>query len=84
MNPGRRNIVKLKFIKMKKVLFAAFACLCVASSITATSAGTGKQNINRRMDQLIRDTIPNKKTDTSRSPKPDTTSMPKFVDLNVR
>ncbi len=69
---------------MKKVLFAAFAGLCVISSIMATSASSGKIRNNHQVSQFIRDTVPNRKTDTSRYPKPDTTSMPKIVDLNAR
>jgi hypothetical protein len=69
---------------MKKVLFAGFAGICVISSIMATPANKGKMNISQKTDQNMRDTIPSKKTDTSRHPKPDTTSMPRILDLNAR
>jgi hypothetical protein len=69
---------------MKKVLFAAFAGLCVISSIRATSAGTGRISNSQQVSQVIRDTIPGKKSDTSRTPKRDTTSMPKVVDPMVK
>jgi hypothetical protein len=69
---------------MKKVLLFAFAGICVVSSIMATSANTGIINSNQQLNQLVRDTVPNKKTDTSRYPKRDTTSMPKMVDPGVK
>jgi hypothetical protein len=68
----------LKFIIMKKVLFAAFAGICVLSSVLASSGNSGKININPRVDHMIRDTIPGKKNDTSSYPKRDTTSMPRL------
>jgi len=62
---------------MKKVLFAAFAGICIVSSIMATPAHKGTADNKIRIGQY--DTIPGKKTDTSRYPKPgDTTSMPKL------
>jgi hypothetical protein len=63
---------------MKKVLFAAFAGICVLSSVMATSENSRKFSSNTRINQIIRDTIPNKKTDTSSKPKRDTTSMPRL------
>jgi hypothetical protein len=69
---------------MKKVLFAAFAGMCVISSIMATSANTGRINSNQQLSQLLRDTVPSRKSDTSRSPKRDTTSMPKIIDLGSK
>jgi hypothetical protein len=67
---------------MKKVLFAAFAGICVISSIMATPAhpGTKKMDSQVMARQFMNDTVPGRKTDTSRYPKPtDTTSMPKMV-----
>jgi hypothetical protein len=69
---------------MKKALLFAFAGICVVSSITANSGNTGRMNSNQQLSQLVRDTVPNKKTDTSRYPKRDTTSMPKMVDPGVK
>jgi hypothetical protein len=69
---------------MKKVLFSALAGICVISSIMGFSASTGKINSNQQLNQFVRDTIPNKKTDTSRYPKRDTTSMPKMVDPGAK
>ena len=69
---------------MKKVLFAAFAGMCVISSIMATSSNTGRINSNQQLSQLVRDTVPGRKSDTSRYPKRDTTSMPKIVDLGSK
>jgi hypothetical protein len=69
---------------MKKVLFAAFAGMCVISSIMATSVNTGRINSNQQLSQLVRDTVPSRRADTSRSPKRDTTSMPKIVDLGSK
>jgi hypothetical protein len=66
---------------MKKVLLAAFAGICVLSSIMATTVNSGKINSNPTMNQVIRDTVPGKKSDTSSYPKRDTTSMPR-VDQN--
>jgi hypothetical protein len=64
---------------MKKVLFAAFAGICILSSIMATTAGSEQTNRNQRMDQILRDTIPGRKSDTSSYPKRDTTSMPHMI-----
>jgi hypothetical protein len=66
---------------MKKVLLAAFAGVCVMTSIMATSAPSGNYSNSKKAQQAIRDTVPSKKGDTSRSPKPDTT---KIVDLELR
>ena len=63
---------------MKKVLFAAFAGVCVLSSVMATSANGGKMYSRTVSNQLVRDTIPSKKTDTSSYPKKDTASMPRL------
>jgi hypothetical protein len=60
---------------MKKVLFAAFAGMCVISSIMATSANTGTVKGNPGIDQIIRDTVPGKKSDTSSYPKRDTARL---------
>jgi hypothetical protein len=68
----------LKFIIMKKVLFAAFAGICVLSSVMATSGNSGKINSNPATPQIVRDTVPGKKTDTSSYPKRDTASMPRL------
>jgi hypothetical protein len=76
----KRTIINenLNFIIMKKVLFAAFAGICVLSSVMATSGDSGKINANPRINQIIRDTVPGKKSDTSTYPKRDTTSMPRL------
>lgn len=63
---------------MKKVLFAAFAGVCVLSSVMATSSNAGKVNSRSTINQLVRDTIPGKKADTSSYPKKDTASMPRL------
>jgi len=63
---------------MKKVLFAAFAGVCVLSSVMATSSNGGKMYSRTVSNQQVRDTIPNKKTDTSSYQKKDTTSMPRL------
>jgi hypothetical protein len=63
---------------MKKVLFAAFAGICVLSSVMATSGNPGKINSNPITTQNLRDTVPGKKSDTSSYPKRDTTSMPRL------
>lgn len=85
---------------MKKVLFAAFAGMCVISSIMATSANTGKIS-NLRISQVLCDTVPPKDTSkiaevfvmsdtipkkkSDTTHKPsDTTSMPRIVDLSVK
>jgi hypothetical protein len=60
---------------MKKVLFAAFAGICVLSSVMATSGDSGKINAKPGINQMIRDTVPNKKSDTSSYPKKDTTRL---------
>jgi len=83
---------------MKKVLFAAFAGMCVVSSIMATSANTGKLSRNQQINQVLRDTLP--PTDTTKKAevflmsdtvpsKKDTTRKPgdtasRIVDLSVR
>ena len=82
---------------MKKVLFAAFAGMCVFSSIMATSANTGKVSSNQNVNQVLRDTIP--PSDTTKKAevflmndtvpgKKDTTRKPgdtsRIVDLSVR
>ena len=59
---------------MKKVLFAAFAGICVLSSVMATSGHSGKIDRNVGTNQVIRDSVPNRKTDTSSYPKRDTTA----------
>jgi hypothetical protein len=67
---------------MKKVLFAAFTVMCILSSIMATSANQDKMESSSKFvrKQFVNDTVPGRKTDTSRYPKPtDTTSMPKLV-----
>jgi hypothetical protein len=67
---------------MKKMLFAAFAGVCVLSSVMATSARHEKMQSSSSMvvKSFMNDTVPGRKTDTSRYPKPtDTTSMPKLV-----
>lgn len=64
---------------MKKALFAAFAGMCVVSSIMATSANPDRVKNSTRTDQIVRDTIPSKKTDTSSYPKRDTASMPRLT-----
>jgi hypothetical protein len=67
---------------MKKVLFAAFAGVCVLSSVMATSAHHEKRQSGSSIvvKPFMYDTVPGRKTDTSRYPKPtDTTSMPKLV-----
>jgi len=67
---------------MKKLLVVAFAGLCVASSIMATTAGPGKFKTYPSADRMtIRDTVPGKKSDTSSYPKRDTSSMPRVVDV---
>jgi hypothetical protein len=63
---------------MKKALFAAFAGVCVISSLMATSTN-GKLKTSQHQVQFVRDTIPGK-TDTTRYPKHDTTKMPRLVD----
>jgi hypothetical protein len=63
---------------MKKVLFAALAGICVLSSVMATSGNAGKINASSVIKQMIRDTVPGKKSDTSSYPKRDTASMPRF------
>jgi hypothetical protein len=82
---------------MKKVLFAAFAGMCVVSSIMATSANTGKLSSTRQINQVLRDTVP--PTDTAKKAevflmsdtvpgKKDTTRKPgdtsRIMDLSVR
>jgi hypothetical protein len=69
---------------MKKVLFAAFGGMVVISSIMATSANSGGINSNQQLSQIVRDTVPGRKSDTSRSPKRGTTSMPKIIDLESK
>jgi len=64
---------------MKKVVFAALAGICVLSSFIGASGNSVKINGNAGTRQVIRDTVPNKKTDTSSNPKRDTTS---HLDLN--
>jgi hypothetical protein len=76
---------------MKKVLFAAFAGLCVITSIMATPAEKGKRVRVSQIQQSLNDTVPPKDTtkkisdvyiqslnDTVPPPK-DTTSTPKIV-----
>ncbi len=62
---------------MKKALLAAFAGVCVISSIMAGSGKDGKVIIKME-NRMLTDTIPGK-TDTSRYPKHDTTKMPRLV-----
>lgn len=66
---------------MKKALFAAFAGVCILSSFTATSTDHRKMETGSKivMNSFWNDSVPGRKTDTSRYPKPtDTTSMPKL------
>jgi len=75
---------------MKKVLFAAFAGLCVVSSIMATSTTTGKLTRFQQINQIVRDTVPQDTTKKAEvfltrdtvPDKKDTTK--KLVDLSVR
>ena len=75
---------------MKKVLFAAFAGLCVVSSIMATSTTTGKLTRFQQINQIVRYTIPQDTTKKAEvfltrdtvPDKKDTTK--KLVDLSVR
>lgn len=66
-------MLNLKFSIMKKVLFAAFAGICIISSIMATPATKGKVKINR-LSQNVNDTVP----------KPDTSKLVQYMDLNVK
>jgi hypothetical protein len=71
---------------MKKVLFTAFAGFCIFSSIMATSPHHQKKiKGNRQADQYIyiKDSIPDKKTDTSHIPKQDTMAMPQIKTQGV-
>jgi hypothetical protein len=63
---------------MKKALLAAFAGVCVISSIMAGSGKDGKITSVKMENRMLKDTIPGK-TDTSRYPKHDTTKMPRLV-----
>jgi hypothetical protein len=63
---------------MKKVSFAAFAGLCIFSSVMSSSANSGKINTKPEINQMAGDTMPNKKADTSSYPKRDTASMPRL------
>jgi len=63
---------------MKKVVFAAFAGMCVISSIMATSAVPGTLKQEPRLVQIKSDTVPGKRKDTSSYPKRDTTSIPRL------
>ena len=47
---------------MKKVLFAAFAGLCVITSIMATPAEKGKSRTVLQIKQSLTDTVPPKDT----------------------
>jgi len=65
---------------MKKVLFAAFAGLCVFTSLMGTSVNSGKIYGHQNTDRLIiRDTVP--QPDTTRDPKPDTTRRRHLMEL---
>ncbi len=64
---------------MKKALVAAFAVVCVISSIMAGSGKEGKMVSVKMENRMLRDTVPGK-TDTSRWPKHDTTNMPRLTD----
>ena len=67
---------------MKKALFAAFAVVCVISSLLAGTGKNGRLKIVQTESSILRDTIPGK-TDTSRYPKHDTTNMPRFADGQI-
>ena len=54
--------MNIKFIIMKKVLFAAFAGLCVITSIMATPAEKGKSRTVFQIKQSLTDTVPPKDT----------------------
>jgi hypothetical protein len=62
---------------MKKALLAAFAGVCVISSIMAGAGQHSKMSGVKMDHRMLRDTIPGK-TDTSRYPKHDTTKMPRL------
>lgn len=68
---------------MKKVYLAAVAGLCVMTSIMATSVPKGKTGANGTY-YTKNDTVPGRKYDTSRNPKPDTASMPRIVDRELK
>jgi hypothetical protein len=68
---------------MKKVYLAAFAGLCVMTSIMATSFPKGKSGESRSF-YTKNDSVPGRKYDTSRNPKPDTASMPRIVDRELK
>ncbi|HEY4966038.1 MAG TPA: hypothetical protein VII28_06550, partial [Puia sp.] len=53
---------------------AAFAGICVLSSVMATSGNAGKVKKDAGREQVIRDSVPGKKKDTSSYPKRDTTA----------
>jgi hypothetical protein len=67
---------------MKKALLAAFAGICVISSIMAGAGKVGKVTGVKMENRMLNDTIPGK-TDTSRYPKHDTTKMPRIVDESL-
>jgi len=64
---------------MKKALLAAFAGVCVISSIMAGAGKDEKVTSVKMENRMLKDTIPGK-TDTSRYPKHDTTKMPRLMD----
>jgi hypothetical protein len=70
---------------MKKVLFAAFVGICVISSMMAAPANKGKVSTDAQINQFMNDTVPMKKKDTTRYPKPkDTTLMPQKINQGLK
>ncbi len=64
---------------MKKALFAAFAGLCILTSVMSTSVNAGKTYGYQKTDLLfLRDTVP--QPDTTRNPKRDTTRRPYLIE----